>query len=363
MIISQYDASKIEISLSYSVIIELLESLHVMASPNHHPITCDWAKRKYSVLSESLQKEITFFGEQYADFAFIMDVMINITGEAYPEKLTVVESLERMLKMDNTEFAYIFLGLSVFDYNKEMLVKWMKHPEKITKEELGIQSQFLSVESVNLFLKDIDGMKLRLKILIEKYWEECFSIEWPAIESYFEQAIKKEEIVLQRSSYLEYIENIHPNLIVDDGLIVFRKSPDYSVPINRIRKLIVNLSVFNTPHLSGNMIGDTMDVVKNLNFHSVQMKAAIPQKINNVIFAADDATRLRIIKILWNSDSTTKEIAEVLELSPSTISLHLKILKEADLVETNKIKKFVFYRLKKDAFYSLQEELLSYFEY
>jgi DNA-binding transcriptional ArsR family regulator len=304
-----------------------------------------------------------YFGNHYANFSFIMDVMISLTIDAFPVQLSVDGALERLQNMDDEEFAYIFLGLSAFDYDRSMLRDWIENPDTLTEETLGVQRQFLSRDDVRFFLRDIGGMKNRLSRLISSYWETCFAAEWPTLETYFEQVVKKEELILQRSSYLQYIDGLHEDLLVKDGKIVFHKNPDYEVAIDRLDRLVILLSVFNAPHLSGNLVGRSMDVVKNLNFHSAKLQGTVQSDIRNIIFAASDETRLRIMKILWNSDATTKEIAEVLELSPSTISIHLKILKEADLVETNKIKKYVYYRLKKDAFYTLQDGLLRYFEY
>lgn len=363
MIVDKFNTEQIKVFFFYSPVQELMTSLHVMSNPAHHPTTRDWAKHKYQSLSEDLRREIDFFGEQYADWFFIIDVMLTIAERAYPEKLTVEEAVDRMMEMDNYEFANIFLGLSAFEYSPNLLKKWIENPESITDEELGVQTHFLSKENAAYFLKDISGMKRRLKWTILQYWQECFQKEWPDIEDYFESVIRKEELTLQSGKYIDYIEKLHPDLSIEDNEIIFHKDPDYSIPIKKIKKLIIVLSVFTTPHLSGNFVGDTLDIAKNLNFHSVKIREDVPSEMFNILYAVNDTTRIKMMKILWNSDATTKELSEVLELSPSTISLHLKILKDADLVESNKIKKYVYYRLKKEAFTTLQDDLIGYFEY
>lgn len=363
MIIDKFNTEQMKIFFFYSPVQELMTSLHVISNPAHHPTTRDWARHKYQSLSEDLRREIDFFGEQYADWFFIIDVMLTIAERAYPDQLSVEEAVDRMMNMDSFEFANIFLGLSAFEYSPELLERWIKNPESITDEELGVQSHFLSKENVTYFLKDIDGMKRRLKWTILEYWKECFEKEWPDIRDYFESVVRKEELILQSGKYIDYIENLHPDLSIEDEAVVFHKSPDYSVPIHKIKKLIIILSVFTTPHLSGNFVGDTLDIAKNLNFHSVKIRQDVPAQMYNIIYSISDTTRIKIVKILWNSDATTKELSEVLELSPSTISLHLKILKDADLVDTNKIKKYVYYRLKKEVFLTLQKSMIDYFEY
>ena len=363
MIIDKNNPAQFKIFFFYSPANELVSSLSVMADMPRHIQTRDWARKKYEALPVPLREEIDFFSRNYADWLFITDILLTIGERAYPQELTVEETIEQMMGMDDEEFAYIFLGLSAFEYDIDELRKWMADPDCVTEEALGVQANFLTPDNVRAFLRDIDGMKERLKKVLLDYWHECFSAEWPPIEKYFRSVVRKEELALKNGSYISYLKNLHPDLSVDDEMIVFHKSPDYCVPLKKIRRLVIILSVFTSPDLRGNCVGDTMDIAKNLNFHSVKLQEPIPARITDILYAANDSTRLKIMKILWNSDATTKEIAEVLELAPSTISLHLKILKEAGLVETNKVKKFVYYKLKKENMLKLQENMTEYFSY
>ncbi len=86
----------------------------------------------------------------------------------------------------------------------------------------------------------------------------------------------------------------------------------------------------------------------NLNYRALQVSKPIPDSYFQLMRVLSDESRFKILKVLWNGEATTKEISDILRLSPSTISLHLKMLREADLVTSSKIKKFVYYRLKKD---------------
>lgn len=63
-------------------------------------------------------------------------------------------------------------------------------------------------------------------------------------------------------------------------------------------------------------------------------------------------TRLRIIELLNRYDGLlcVTEVAAVLEESTSLVSSHLAILRQAGLVEAEKYKHFVYYRLRSSAF-------------
>jgi ArsR family transcriptional regulator len=61
--------------------------------------------------------------------------------------------------------------------------------------------------------------------------------------------------------------------------------------------------------------------------------------------ALGDRNRLRIMKMLEVKAMCVCEITEVLNLAPSTVSKHLSLLHEADLIEDRKEGKWVNYSL------------------
>ncbi|MBE6031282.1 MAG: winged helix-turn-helix transcriptional regulator [Clostridiales bacterium] len=363
MIINKKDAKPLNIQFTYSSIEEAIMCLHAMSNPEHHIDCRDWLQKKFCGLSRGLQEDILDIGNRYANWLFIYDVIAYLQNNASPGRLSYEDALDQMMKMDSFQFAYIFLGLPAFNYEHEVLEKWIESPETIDEESLGVQANFLSPEDVTEFLKDIDGMRNRICTVLMDYWKDFFEGEWPDISRYFESVVRREELAFQKSDYVTYISGIHEQLIVNNDLITFKKDPDYSVSLNKVDNLILSLSVFSAPHLMGNVVDNTLYITKNLSLHSVKLQKDIPESIQRVIFVLSDPTRMKIVKALWNSNVTTKELSEILELAPPTISLHLKVMKEADLVETNKLKKYVYYSLKKEVLYSIQNSIIEYFEY
>jgi ArsR family transcriptional regulator len=70
--------------------------------------------------------------------------------------------------------------------------------------------------------------------------------------------------------------------------------------------------------------------------------------IEKILKALGDRSRLRIINMLRAKPMCVCEITEVLNLSQSTVSGHLRILKEAELVEDEKDGLWVEYHLCRD---------------
>ena len=60
------------------------------------------------------------------------------------------------------------------------------------------------------------------------------------------------------------------------------------------------------------------------------------------------STRYRIIQILSQKSLCTSDLADLLNKTAPTISKHLKILRDLDIVRYSTVNKNVFYRLKKE---------------
>jgi len=79
--------------------------------------------------------------------------------------------------------------------------------------------------------------------------------------------------------------------------------------------------------------------------------------INDKVFKAlSDKNRRKIINLLKSKEMTAGEIAKNFNVSKPTISEHLKTLKNADLIQSERNGQFITYFLNT----SIMEDLLSY---
>ena len=75
--------------------------------------------------------------------------------------------------------------------------------------------------------------------------------------------------------------------------------------------------------------------------------------------ALSDASRLKIVGLLAQSDYNGEELAAILELRPSTVSHHLARLAEVGLVSARAQSYYKVYRLQTDALQSMAQRLLA----
>ncbi|MFC2130865.1 autorepressor SdpR family transcription factor [Bacteroidota bacterium] len=67
--------------------------------------------------------------------------------------------------------------------------------------------------------------------------------------------------------------------------------------------------------------------------------------MNKLFKALDDVTRRQILELLKDGDMTSGEIAEKFNISKPSISYHLDLLRQGDLVISEKKGQFVYYSL------------------
>jgi len=79
--------------------------------------------------------------------------------------------------------------------------------------------------------------------------------------------------------------------------------------------------------------------------------------MNSVFKALSDPTRRRVLEILRKRPMTAGELAGQFVVSKATMSAHFAVLREADLIEAEKIGREIIYRLKLSV---LEEALLTF---
>jgi ArsR family transcriptional regulator len=77
-----------------------------------------------------------------------------------------------------------------------------------------------------------------------------------------------------------------------------------------------------------------------------------------VLKALSDKNRLRIMKMLEARPMCVCEITDVLKLAPSTVSKHLSLLHEAELIEDSKEGRWVNYSLPSETLIPFVSEML-----
>jgi len=76
--------------------------------------------------------------------------------------------------------------------------------------------------------------------------------------------------------------------------------------------------------------------------------------------ALSDPIRLKILDLLRNQELCVCDLSTALELSQSKLSFHLKVLKEAQLVQSQQVGRWTYYRLNLAQLIGLEEYLAQF---
>lgn len=351
-IIKSQDELKHLIHIYCSPAVEMTASLHVLANPAHHSACTAWTTRVMKSMSAKLKENLRYFAAKYNQWSFIMDLATENENINFSSVHDTLNSIE---EMDDFAFSYIFLGATLID--KKKLEVWMKNPESLKQEEMGELDKYITVASVRHYLKNIASTRSLLMSTLRAYWNESFQQEWLLIYQHILDTVEEQWMVLQRSDPLDYLAGLHSDISIKSGHIILKKDTRFRVAINDIDEIMIFPSVFTAPHLMIDIVERRLTIYMNLNFHSATMRIELPEDVLSALKAIGDETRLKIIKLLCSGEKTNQELSEILNLTPGTISLHVKLLREAKMLQSKKIKKFVYYEIIRESLDDLCDEL------
>ena len=342
----------------------MVQSLYVLGDPSHHKPCRQWAEKTLADLPEKLQREIPKLFKNEKGWCMIGDFWTMNPGLAVKSSMDedIRQSIMKVRNIREPLFSYIYLGLTTTDIKPARVGEWLGRPEVVTPEEWNCVLSALSRKHAEYYLTHPDDVKNRMAWILINYWNLSFKKIWPMLEVYLTEKLKEEKIKWDRSDPIDYIRKMHKDIIFDGEYFLFLKNPDYGIQAKNIKKIRMMASAFSAPHLMINTIGGLVTGTHNVDFRTAAFEEEISNEAMSRLNALSDKTRLKIIRIIWNDFSTTKEIAEMVSITMGAVSMHLKLLKNSNLVEVKRIKKHVYYRMKKEPLQNLPAEIEKYLE-
>ncbi len=354
-----------EICFHCNPLVELVASLHVLSNPDHHEACQSWIMKMNSILDKGLRAEINYFATNYAQWLFIMDIVTRVACEK--ERSYVEESrdfeyyLRKFEELCDEDFAYAFLSMAAFRLSRETLREWMKDPDAISKEKLQKIERYISPNNVIMFLRNIDSYRKRLLHIFRAYWDRAFGAFWEeSLRSFISDAVVKQKVTAGKGSVVDYILSVHELIHVEDGKLLIKKEVDYEMELSEIGYVHVFPSLFTGPHLMLDIWGNELILYYNLDFYELDRSAPVPADMLECLKVLGDESRLKVLKLIWEEGLTTQRLAQILNLAPSTVSVHLKLLKKADLVSCRQVKKFVYYTANQERIEEICQQLGEY---
>lgn len=344
-----YQDMKPEVGFRFvlSLTLEMIASLHVIADPEHHTNCSDWYRNVEQKLPDELLERIRRFGKSFVNWSFVLDladICIGMEGEEYEDEDDFEKITGRIQQMEELDFLYIFLGGTLMG-EKACAEKLKKAPEQFVNLISQEVFFFIQKKDVFYFLKNTASVRREMLDIMGVYYNCYFKDYWQSILPVYRNKIAREKELYRASNPISYILSQHRDLFYEKGRLLIKKEVELSVQTDEVEGIRILFSMFMYPHLAANIYENQVSIYKNLmmpaDFEQIEIIAQSMKSFS-------DPSRLAMISILSRQFATNKELAQMLDLAPASVSQHLKILKDLDIVTFYREKNSINYHINKE---------------
>ena len=208
--------------------------------------------------------------------------------------------------------------------------------------------------------RDPDAVAGRLLQLFRDYWTHAFSQEWVEVEARLALARAEAELQLASGGIGSLLSSSTRRARLSDGGIAVTPTipaeMDVLVPENG--RMPVVISLFSAPWVITRIMPAAGLVLPAPGADARVTSPSI--ELVQELDAIADPTRLTLLRLVASRPRSTRELAQLLELSEAAVSKHLRRLADAHLVRGERQGYYVLYRLIPERAVAASESLLAF---
>jgi len=363
-----YDQSlEWKIGFSYSPTVEMLLSLHVLCNAQHHALHLQWAVQTKRRMDRRMLDDLRYFGRGFRQYLILCDL---IAPEPEGDLKGFDEEAEDLAGLSDLEFAYRILrefcsrdevasALEGGDARGEVLARFQEEPPTNLGNARPASAAFCPATAQRQAVRDLSGntpaFRERLMGFLGRYWEEVFAAEFQRLEPWFLADITEKAHTLRTSGALALLSQLSDRIVShqEEGELLIYKQMDATVDGAGLESVTITPTYFGSPHLILSIEPEHFllwyDVVAS---GSRGRPETPPARLTSLLTAIGDEVRLSTLKLVAQKRRSTQELAQILNITPPSVSRHLRVLKEAGLLTSEREGYYVFYSL-------VPEELLA----
>jgi DNA-binding transcriptional ArsR family regulator len=304
--------------LSYPVT-ELAMSLHVVADPQRQAALAPFVRRVRSRLPKPVLRELR-------DLSLVL-------GPPAPAPFAFPEGPPQDIPTALAEITPKDEGLQ---WTLSMLVDEFLPRRGLTPESRPVIAELE---------RDPETVAQRLLQLLQDYWTHAFALEWPELAIRLDLARAEAALQVADGGLSSLFSHTTRRARLSDcGIAVTPTIPaEIDVDLAEDGRLPIVLSLFTAPYVI-TRISPAAGLVLPAPLPERRITAPSLDLVQG-LNAVADPTRLTILRLIAGRPRSTRELAQLLELSEAAVSKHIHRLADADLVRGQRNGYYVLYRL------------------
>ena len=322
------------ISFRTSIIFEMLLSLGHLEHPR--PDEREWAEEARAKLDRQLLEELEFFyAERFGRGLLLTELAID-----YPDHHDVHGFLDYLEGMSSRDFLFYVLGrLIPREETVDLSADEGELEEAISRHyPYGPAKKWVHPGMVEA-IAEPETYKRRLLKLWRGYWQGFFRHECGNYQEAWEKSIRTESANLQRQEPLEFLKRLSGG----------KELPSHPIPAgSEWEEIILVPSCFISTRGIIFFGYGSVTILYDCQMTEERREELrrTAEEIVSVAKALDDIMRLEILRLIAQEESIYgQKIASTCNISQPSVSRHLRILREAGLIEERRMDNRIGYNI------------------
>jgi len=351
-----------KIAFHYSPLVEMLISLHVLHDPERQGVLLPWMVRFREKVSPDLMRELRYFGDHYCRWIDVAADVLRIEGA---QDLAVSIFIERLAALAPSVFVRRLLGGRL---EPSLIQQVLDGQASIADLDLAGESGGPGGrQALEELFANVPGVRARFATLLDGYWTACFREEFYWIELLLIRSIREAAIELDREDPGSFLVRLSRGALGVEGeapaLSPAAGAPPPGWMADEFDRIYLLPSVFLYPE--NLVVGGSGRIMASYPISpGVYLRRETlnpPENLSLLLKVLADDTRLKILKLTAERRRFAQELATELDLAEPTVSRHLKLLREAELIAGEKEGNYIYYSLRLERVADLQTRLLDFF--
>lgn len=357
---------KNRVRFMYSPYIETILSLQVLYDPHHHGALLPWVIRFKEKISPETYREIRYFGDNVREWLYLIDLALDLPDLG---RMSFEEVVRHIAALPSADFVFRLLGEQVPPMEIEAACASPANMDIIYRR-LEVTSPRRQEELARLF-RAPGKVQEELCRFLQGYWKDYFEEEYHWVELILVKGVKDEAKRLEEESLPRFMARLSGGLISRDKKLR-RSHPDHVVietasgPVELAIGELDSIALFPSLFVSPQSIFELSEGRLIMSFSvppGVYLRRDTlmpPEQLSRLLKTLADETRLKIMKLMMQDRQCTQGLAVELGLAEPTISRHLKLLREADLISSEKEGNYIYYNLRLERIAELHMKILDF---